>query len=126
MAFLEEVTAGFDVGYEICVLASHCAWKNPDSLVKDVLEAIGQNRYHPFAHPYMLCNVATHKSGKLDKANIINTRLMKSTQIFVHETVLQVRAALDLLCASHFIFLLLDMFSHFYELELRRLSKELP
>ena len=48
MAFFEEVTAGFDVGYEICVLASHCAWKNADSLVKDVLEAIAQNRYHFF------------------------------------------------------------------------------
>ena len=48
MGFLEELTAGFDVGYEICVLANHCAWKNADSLVKDLLEAIAQNRYHFF------------------------------------------------------------------------------
>ena len=50
MSFLEDITSGFEVGYEICVLASHCAWKNPDSLVKDVLEAIAQHRYYPFVY----------------------------------------------------------------------------
>ena len=46
IAFLEEVCAGYDVGHEICALANHCAGRNGDDLVKDVLEAIEQHRYH--------------------------------------------------------------------------------
>ena len=66
MSFLEDITSGFEVGYEICVLASHCAWKNPDSLVKDVLEAIAQHRYYPFVY-------TCYTVSPLHTANINNT-----------------------------------------------------
>ena len=45
MAFLEEMSAGFHVGYEVCTLANHCARNDTDALVRDLLEAIDRHRY---------------------------------------------------------------------------------